>query len=416
MYCISCGSKLPENARYCAQCGAKVPNLVEDNEMVEEADDVIDVEAIVKDEERATASESGDALDEESVESEDEQDEQDDEAESESKEAAADVAGEPEKAVRQPSGALDLPEIDPSAPYSSKQSDEEEPYDPFAEHEGPFKPSYGPLKSADIDFSLEGDTAKMPRIFSENGEVLVEGDAPARNFVQSNTVPKRWTAGKVFLLVVMIIVALGLVFVIFWIQSGRTLDVPSAQPAGAQDQASQPSSASQDDSQPAQESPQDSSTQREETEEERLAALYTQLESSYDEIGRLNDDVAKAVDDYNTYYVDPDLDDRTAASERCTSVSQSISEAKSALDKALEEGQCTSGTAYYDQAQSLLDLFDLLSARVSPLEESWSRSVASSNPSADESYILQPIAEASSSNALSQFNSLYASSAPVEEG
>lgn len=403
MYCISCGSKLPENARYCAQCGAKVPNLVEDTEANEEAADVIDVEAIVNaDEEEARVEAEGaleacDAVSERKTE------------DKSSDETSEDDVADAEAPSRQASGPLDLPEIDPAAPYASSKASDDAPYDPFAEQPVPFKPSYGPLKSADIEFSLDGDTAKMPRILSESGEVLVEGDSAVRNFVQSNTVPKRWTPAKVALLVFMIAVAIALVGVIVWIQTDRSVEIPSVSSASQQNQPEETVTNVSGSGSDAQSQSQD---QDEMSEDERLAAVFAELESAYDAVGTLNDEVAKAVDDYNTYYVDPDLEDRTAASDRCSALMDSIADAKSSFEASLSELGCESGDPYYEQANSIIELFDLLDARVSPLVESWARSVASSSPSSDESYILEPIAQANSDNVLSQFNSLYSSSAP----
>lgn len=423
MYCISCGSKLPDNARYCAQCGAKVPSLDEDTPSSDErSDDVIEVEAIVPDSESA-----GDEVP--SCEEDDSASEGTDEGDSapEGAEEGADgQRGEApdetrdDRPARQGSGPLNLPEIDPASPFARPKEGKDAPYDPFAEQADPITPSYGPLKSVDVDFSLEGDTAKMPRILSESGEVLVEGDAPAKNFVQSNTVPKRWTPGKVALLSGMVLVAIALVCAIVWIQSDRAaLDGLSA-PTGQTEGRSEATASAGEESQ----SPVDgSSTATEEdteqgaalAEDERRAALFDQLDASYEEIGSLNKQVASVVDDYNTYYVDPDIPDRAAASDRCAKVAEAIAEGKAALESSMEEYECTVGTPYYDQARDLLELFTLLEQRVAPLTQSWERSVASTNPAADESYILEPIAQASASNALSRFNALYPEAAPQEE-
>lgn len=235
MYCISCGANLPDNARYCAVCGAEVYNPANAAEDAVEETAVDGVDAASE----QPAKEEGSAAEGEAAASEEAQ------------------RGKIRMKVKNPallqdsgplvlpeigtSGPLDVPEISQSGPVSLPEIDPANPENipPREGREddvsvsadvtvvmprGPFKPSYGPLSPSDL-FEPDGTTAKMPRIETANGEVLVSGDSEAKNFVQSNTIPKRWTPLRVFVLVAMVLVAIALAIAAVQLYSQRLGDV-----------------------------------------------------------------------------------------------------------------------------------------------------------------------------------------------
>ncbi len=419
MYCISCGANLPDNARYCAVCGAEVYNLAN-------AADA-DVEA--------AAAESADAASEQPAEDDapaanEQPVEEESAAEGEPAVSEEAQRGKIRMKVKNPallqdsgpivlpeigsSGPIDLPEIDPANPQNippreggadevSVSADVT-----VAIPRGPFKPSYGPLSPSDL-FERDGTTAKMPRIETANGEVLVNGDSEAKNFVQSNTIPKRWTPMRVFVLVVMVLVAVALAIVAVHLY-GQRQQQPSVVTTSASAPAVTSTSTSEQSSTTATAS---SSTQQ--SEETRLASLYDGLTAAYAAADTLNESLKNVVDDYNTYYAASDASSRQAASDRCADLAAQIAQAQTAATTAMEQNACTEGTAYYDQYQAQLRLLDLLAQRVAPLTASWERSVASESPASDESYILEPLTQVDSTSLAHEFDDLYASSAPVEE-
>ena len=389
MFCISCGAKLPDDAHFCAVCGAKV-YTPESEERPEEGDDADAAEV---------TSDSGASGSEEAPEA-------DDDAASDGQPAAESTPDAPESevalrektrmkvknpALREGSGSLQLPEIDPSQPFKST-------------------PAYGPLSASDF-FEMDGTTAKMPRIETADGEVLVEGDSPVKNFVQSNTIPKRWTPLRVVALVAMVAVAaaLAVAAVQLYGQRSQSAQSTSTLPAATS------TSASTSSQTVTQESTASSQTSEERTAEQRDSALFDAVSAAYHQAGELNDRLASVVDEYNTYYVASDQAARQQAADTCNALAADIAQAALNATTAMQNYACTEGTTYYDQFQNQLRLLDLLSQRVAPLVSSWERSVASADPASEESYILEPLTQVDSTTLVNEFDSLYGQAAPVEE-
>lgn len=419
MYCISCGANLPDNARYCAVCGAEVYNPAN---AAEDAVEETAVDGVDAASEQQPAKEEGPAAEGEAAASEEAQ------------------RGKIRMKVKNPallqdsgplvlpeigtSGPLDVPEVSQSGPVSLPEIDPANPENipPREGREddvsvsadvtvvmprGPFKPSYGPLSPSDL-FEPDGTTAKMPRIETANGEVLVSGDSEAKNFVQSNTIPKRWTPLRVFVLVAMVLVAIALAIAAVQLYSQR-----QQQPAVVTTSASASSEASTAATSTSASATASSSSQQ--SEATRLTALYDGLTAAYAAAGTLNESLKNVVDDYNTYYAASDASSRQAASDRCAELAAQIAQAQAAATTAMEQHACTEGTAYYEQYQAQLRMLDLLAQRVAPLTASWERSVASESPASDESYILEPLTQVDSTSLAHEFDDLYAASAPVEE-
>ncbi len=433
MYCISCGANLPDNARYCAVCGAEVYNPANDADAVAEepaAAEVADAATEQPAQDDAPAVESEQASDGET-------------AAVKGEPAASEEAqrGKIRMKVKNPallqdsgpivlpeigtSGPIDLPEIGQSSAVSLPEIDPANPQSippreggendvsvsadvTVALPRGPFKPSYGPLSPSDL-FERDGTTAKMPRIETANGEVLVSGESEAKNFVQSNTIPKRWTPLRVFALVVMVLVAVALAIVAVHLYGQR-----QQQPTVVTTSASAPAVTSTSSAEPPSTTVTESASTQQ-SEETRLASLYDGLTAAYAAADTLNESLKDVVDDYNTYYAASDTSSRQAASDRCADLASQIAQAQADATAAMEQNACTEGTAYYDQYQTQLRLLDLLAQRVAPLTASWERSVASESPASDESYILEPLTQVDSTSLAHEFDDLYASSAPVEE-
>lgn len=413
MFCISCGAKLPDDARFCAVCGAKVynPDSPDDLEAADRPHGAGD---------SAPATDDADDVEDRAAAEEAENEEAGHDAPSPSE---VSLRGKTRMKVKNPalrdgSGPLNLPEIDPSQPFASTPPAREGREDDISVSPdvtvvlppGPFKPSYGPLSAADL-FESDGTTAKMPRIETADGEVLVEGDSPVKNFVQSNTVPRRWTPLRVLLLVVMVAVALALAIAAIQLYGQRSQETA----ASVSQHASSSATSSSSTSSSAASSTASSSSQSARSEAQRTEALWSQLGATYRLIGDLNERMGDAVDDYNTYYAASDAAARRQAADSCNALSSDIAAAATDLSAFLDENGCTDGTTYYDQFQSQEELLDLLSQRVAPLVSSWERSVASSDPVSDESYILEPLAAVDSTTLVSRFDALYAQAAPVEE-
>ena len=416
MFCISCGAKLPDDARFCAVCGAKV-YTPEPEERPEEGDDADAAEV---------TSDSGASGSEEAPEA-------DDDAASDGQPAAESAPDAPESevalrektrmkvknpALREGSGSLQLPEIDPSQPFKSTPAARDGREDDISVSPdvtvvlppGPFKPSYGPLSASDF-FEMDGTTAKMPRIETADGEVLVEGDSPVKNFVQSNTIPKRWTPLRVVALVAMVAVAAALAVAAVQLYGQRSQSAQSTSTLPAVTS----TSASTSSQTVTQESTASSQTSEERTAEQRDSALFDAVSAAYHQAGELNDRLASVVDEYNTYYVASDQAARQQAADTCNALAADIAQAASNATTAMQNYACTEGTTYYDQFQNQLRLLDLLSQRVAPLVSSWERSVASADPASEESYILEPLTQVDSTTLVNEFDSLYGQAAPVEE-
>lgn len=357
MFCISCGAKLPDDARFCARCGTQVPE-----EVLEQNAASLSLPDIDLDNPSQTL---------------------------DSQKSDARVEGEPVQ-IPEKSAIEVTDDITATIP-------------PLAS-----TPSYGPLSPDDLKLSKDA-TAKMPRIERADGEVLVESSSQTKNYIQTSKPPKPSTSKRVVLIVfVVILLALAVFGVSKYLQSGVT---QSAMLSSQTDDIQISSSASNEDSIVSQ-----STSQAYRSEEERTSLLFEELETSYMVIRALNERFGEVVEEYNGSFLAADEARRQQAADKADTLGKDIANANTQLDDLMQRYECKENTKYYQQYQAHFELLRLLKERLDPLLESWKRSLASASPSADYDYIIEPLRVVNTTELASQFDSTYRQSTPRHEG
>lgn len=236
-------------------------------------------------------------------------------------------------------------------------------------------------------------TMPMPRVVSDDGQVVKGQSAEARAFMQEPQKKKGLSARTKAILTLVIVFA------------AIAIAVALANSAGLLDQ-SEIGEGETTDAAVTEEIMDEESN----AEEIRMTNILKTLTASYQSLGNYRGQVGTVVSNFNNYYIASDKAKRQQYADECTALIKSINDSKADLIEEMNELGLTEDNPYFATYEDINKLSDLLITRLNVIKECWDVSLASADPKADAEKILAPLAKDLSkgkSVSIGEFDSLY---------
>lgn len=236
-------------------------------------------------------------------------------------------------------------------------------------------------------------TMPMPRVVSDDGQVVKGQSAEARAFMQEPQKKKGLSARTKAILTLVIVFA------------AIAIAVALANSAGLLDQ-SEIGEGETTDAAVTEEIMDEESN----AEEIRMTNILKTLTASYQSLGNYRGQVGTVVSNFNNYYIASDKAKRQQYADECTALIKSINDSKADLIEEMNELGLTEDNPYFATYKDINKLSDLLITRLNVIKECWDVSLASADPKADAEKILAPLAKDLSkgkSVSIGEFDSLY---------
>lgn len=240
-------------------------------------------------------------------------------------------------------------------------------------------------------------TVRLDRDLIASDKVVVATDTEQKKFSLDTPQAKR-KAGFVVLCLAGVLLAAVVAFGAFHFgaNQGETADllevtgIESAEPEGETKQASQKKE------KPA--APTDADIYK------TLKGLYKELESK----GGFSDRLGVLVDDFNTYFLDPDMSDREKAKETADAM---LTDLEANL-KTLKELKLPKNSVYAEDLATIIELYECQIGNVKSFTDAWALDVTFDSPTAHQDEILAVLSrdyENGSSSYLNRYDEIIAS-------
>lgn len=236
-------------------------------------------------------------------------------------------------------------------------------------------------------------TMPMPRVVSDDGQVMKGQSAEARAFMQEPQKKKGLSARSKAILTLVVIFAV------------IAIAAALANSAGLLDQSAIGDGESAETATTEEivdETPND--------EEIRLSNILKSLTTSYQTLGNYRGQVGAIVSNFNNYYMASDKAKRQQYADECNALIQSISDSKSDLIEEMNELGLSEDNTYFVTYEDINKLYELLVTRLTVIKECWDVSLASSDPKTDAEKILAPLSKdlrQGKSISINDFDALY---------
>ena len=239
-------------------------------------------------------------------------------------------------------------------------------------------------------------TAKLDRSLMESDTVVVPTDTEQKKFALDTPQAKR-KAGLVVLCMVGVLLIAAVAFGAFHFGANQGETSSPMEVTGVEEPEPQPVS----EAEPAKEEPPAPTD----------ADIYKALDAAYQELegeGGFDDRIGVLIDDFNTYFLDPDMTARSKAKDKADEVMADLEEGK----KALEELQLPEDSVYAEDQAAIIKLYECQIGRLKSMTDAWALDVTFDKPVQHQDEILAELSkdyENGVSSYLTQYDELYAS-------
>ena len=245
-------------------------------------------------------------------------------------------------------------------------------------------------------------TAKLDRSLMESDTVVVPTDTEQKKFALDTPQAKR-KAGLVVLCMVGVLLIAAVAFGAFHFGANQGEVAAPMEVTGVEEPEPQPAKA---EAEPAKEEPPAPTD----------ADIFAALDTAYQALeGEGEEDknsfeyrIGELIDDFNTYFLDPDMDARTKAKEKADKVMADLEEGK----KTVEALQLPKDSVYAEDVATIAKLYEYQIGRLKSLTDAWALDVTFDKPVQHQDEILAELSkdyENGVSSYLTQYDELYAS-------
>lgn len=237
-------------------------------------------------------------------------------------------------------------------------------------------------------------TMPMPRVVSDDGQVVKGQSTEARAFVQAPQKKKGLSArSKAIITLVVLFTALAIAAAI-------------ANSMGLLDNNEVIENEITVEEVPGEVTEEDVGN----SEQLRMANILQVLSENYQNLGNYRGQVGTIVLNFNDYYIASDKAKRQQYSDECSALIKAVSDSKTQLIDDMNELGLAQENPYFETYDDLNRLYELLLTRLDVIKECWDVSLASSDPKTDMEKILAPLAKDLSkgkSISIGEFDELY---------
>ena len=219
-------------------------------------------------------------------------------------------------------------------------------------------------------------TMPMPKVVTDDGQVVKGQSAEARTFVQAPQKKKGLSARtKAILTLVVLFAVIAIAAAIAnsagLLDNSEVLETETAEEVATEDSA-------------------DEATNDEQL---RMTNILKELSDNYQTLGNYRGQVGSVVSNFNNYYIASDKTKRQQYADECSALIKSISDSKAQLIEEMNELGLAEENPYFETYDDINELYELLITRLSVIKECWDVSLASADPKAEAEAILAPLAK-----------------------
>ena len=241
-------------------------------------------------------------------------------------------------------------------------------------------------------------TVKLDRSIMASDTVVVPSDTEQKKFSLDTPQAKR-KAGLVVLCMVGVLLIALVAFGAFHFGANQGETASPIEVVGVE--GSDPETKQEKESEPAKEEPPALTD----------ADVYSALNSAYKKLegkGGFSDRIGVLIDDFNTYFLDPDMTARSKAKDKADEVMADLEEGK----KALESLELPANSVYAEDLATIVKLYEYQIGNLKSLTDAWALDVTFDKPVQHQDEILAELSkdyEGGVSSYLIQYDELYAS-------
>ena len=401
MYCIHCGAHISDDASHCTKCGTKVPNVQKaQSEYITGNSEDSDFDIHQNEDFRSRILAFGEIKPKEESLDDNPASEAEKILEShklykQNKQKNSNFTSLGDEDLfsdLENSEALDNLTVLHDLPPVFRTNSKGTPVNPFGSASDVL-PSWSSVGQGNIS---SGTTGRLPRIDAVNPEVCKPSvaDKVQKKYVADNSVREGMSSASKIILALLVVFALVLIALSY--QFFGEKEGPSDNQTYVEQEQEQPKK------------PEEKEVKVDTSSE----AIFKSLNESYGKLEGYSDKVDDQVDEFNSWFQYSDINKRKKAAKSCDDLEKEIKKSKDELDADMKKREVIEGSEYYSQQKAIDALYDNLIQRLAVLNDSWKRSLESTNPSSDSSYILEPIAKGDGSKALEEYSKNYSKAKP----